>query len=65
MEAEKLKGWISHSSTPIYSVIVVSDPFHMRRARWIYNKVLGKDIKIQMVPVPFDLTPHQRAWCRD
>ena len=65
MEAEKLKGWISHSSTPIYSVIVVSDPFHMRRARWIYNKVLGKDIKIQMVPVPFDLTPHQRAWWRD
>jgi uncharacterized SAM-binding protein YcdF (DUF218 family) len=62
MEAERLKEWIEHSSTPIRSVIVVSDPFHMRRAKWTYKKVLGNDIEVQMAPVPFEQTPFQKAW---
>ena len=65
MEAERLKEWISHSPTPIHSVIVVSDPFHMRRARWTYRKVLGNSIELQMAPVPFELTPYIRAWWTD
>ena len=65
MEAERLKAWIIQSSIPIRSVIVVSDPFHMRRISWIYKKVFGKDIQIQMAPVPFSLTPYQRTWWRD
>ncbi len=65
MEAEKLKNWIAHSSTPIHSVIVVSDPFHMRRARWAYKKVLGDNVEVQMAPVPFEQTPYRRFWWRD
>jgi uncharacterized SAM-binding protein YcdF (DUF218 family) len=65
MEAEKLKEWIQQSPNPVRSVIVVSDPFHMRRARWAYRKLLGDQIELQMAPVPFDLTPYQRTWWKD
>jgi uncharacterized SAM-binding protein YcdF (DUF218 family) len=65
MEVERLKEWIQRSPSPIRSVIVVSDPFHMRRARWTYAKVLGDQIQLQMAPVPFDRTPYQRTWWKD
>lgn len=65
MEAERLKAWIDSRPYPIRSVMVVSDPFHMRRARWIYRKVLGIQIQLQMAPVPFELTPYQRTWWMD
>ena len=65
MEAERLREWIAQSPEPVRSVIVVSDPFHMRRARWTYRKVLGDSIEVQMAPVPFELTPYQRTWWRD
>ncbi|OGP57434.1 MAG: hypothetical protein A2162_08590 [Deltaproteobacteria bacterium RBG_13_52_11b] len=61
-EAERLKEWISRSSARIHSVIVVSDPYHMRRARWAYKKVLGDRIEVQMAPVPFEWTPYRRYW---
>jgi uncharacterized SAM-binding protein YcdF (DUF218 family) len=62
MEAEKLKEWIAQNPDPIRSIIVVSDPFHMRRARWTYQKVFGNEIEIQMASVPFERTPYQRDW---
>lgn len=62
MEAEKLKAWIEDSPYPIRSVIVVSDPFHMRRIRWTYRKVLGNGIEVRMAPVPFEQTPYIRQW---
>lgn len=65
MEAERLKEWIVHNPYPLQSVMVVSDPFHMRRARWTYRRVFGKNMEIQMAPVPFDLTPYQRTWWKD
>jgi uncharacterized SAM-binding protein YcdF (DUF218 family) len=65
LEAEKLKEWMAHSPTPIHSVIVVSDPFHMRRARWAYKKVLGNSIEVQMAPVPFEWTSYRRYWWTD
>ena len=65
MEAERLKDWIDHSPRPIRSVIVVSDPFHMRRASWTYRWVLGDKIRVQMAPVPFEETPFKRAWWKD
>ena len=65
MEAERLKEWIAHSSPSVQSIIVVSDPFHMRRAQWIYQKVFGDNIQIRMAPVPFDRTPYQREWWKD
>jgi uncharacterized SAM-binding protein YcdF (DUF218 family) len=61
-EAERLKEWIAHSPDPIHSVIVVSDPFHMRRARWTYKKVLGDSIAVQMAPIPFEQTSYRRRW---
>jgi uncharacterized SAM-binding protein YcdF (DUF218 family) len=64
-EAERLKAWIVSSPTPVRLVIVVSDPFHMRRARWAYRKVLGDDIEVQMAPVPMELALYQRAWWKD
>lgn len=65
MEAEKLKEWIARSPTPIRSVIVVSDPFHMRRVQWTYRKVLGDKMDVQMAPVSFERTHFQRNWWKD
>ena len=65
MEAEKLKEWIVRNSSPVKSIIVVSDPFHMRRARWTYRKVFGDQIQIQMAPIPFELTSYQSTWWKD
>ncbi len=64
-EAIRLKELIAQSPTPIQSVIVVSDPYHMRRARWIYRHVLGNDVQVQMAPVPFEQTPYRREWWTD
>lgn len=64
-EVERLKIWMGQGLVPIRSVIVVSDPFHMRRARWTYKKVLGNSITIEMAPVPLEHTPYQRIWWRD
>lgn len=64
-EAERLRVWTAQSSTPVRSVIVVSDPFHMRRARWTYKRVLGKDFEIQIAPVPFEQTPYKQQWWQD
>jgi uncharacterized SAM-binding protein YcdF (DUF218 family) len=64
-EALRLKAYMDESQSPIQSVIVVSDPFHMRRARWTYRRVLGKDIDVRMAPVPFEQTPYQQRWWED
>jgi uncharacterized SAM-binding protein YcdF (DUF218 family) len=64
-EVVRLKEYIAQSQTPIRSVIVVSDPYHMRRARWTYKKVLDGKTNIQMAPVPFDSLPYQRQWWSD
>ena len=64
-EAVRLKVFIDQSSVPIHSVIVVSDPHHMRRARWAYRRVLGDNISLQMAPVPFKQSPYKRRWWTD
>jgi uncharacterized SAM-binding protein YcdF (DUF218 family) len=64
-ETAKLREHIAQSSRPIRSVIVVSDAYHMRRARWTARRLLGDEISVQMAPVPFDLLPHQRRWWTD
>jgi uncharacterized SAM-binding protein YcdF (DUF218 family) len=65
MEAERLRDWIAKSPDPVYSVIVVSDPFHMRRAQWAYQNIFGNSVKVLMAPVPFELTPYQHTWWKD
>jgi uncharacterized SAM-binding protein YcdF (DUF218 family) len=64
-EAERLKLWIDRTHGSVKSVIIVSDPHHMRRARWTYQQVLGKDIQLIMAPVPFDQTPYHQRWWLD
>jgi uncharacterized SAM-binding protein YcdF (DUF218 family) len=64
-EVVRLKEFIAHSQAPIRSVVVVSDPFHMRRAQWTYQHVLGAQVQVQMAPVPFGLSPYQRRWWTD
>lgn len=61
-EIVRLRKFIEKSSKPIHSVLVVSDPYHMRRARWTYRQVLGKEITVKMAPVPFDLSPYRHRW---
>jgi uncharacterized SAM-binding protein YcdF (DUF218 family) len=64
-EAVRLKEFIAESPDPIHSVILVSDPFHMRRARWAYRQVLGGQVTLQMAPVPFEQSLYQRRWWSD
>ncbi len=61
-EAEKLKEWIARGTVPVRRIIVVSDPFHMRRARWTYRLLLRKAVAVEMAPVPFERTPFRRDW---
>jgi uncharacterized SAM-binding protein YcdF (DUF218 family) len=64
-ETVKLKEYFTNNELSFESVIVVSDPFHMRRARWTYEQILGDQFSIQMAPVPFDESPYQRRWWSD
>ena len=64
-EVVRLREFIAQSQVPINSVIVVSDPHHMRRARWTCRQVLGHQISIQMAPVPFALSPYRNCWWTD
>ena len=64
-EVERLKEWITRSEAPIRSVAVVSDPYHMRRARWTYRHILGDEIELRMAPIPFELSPYNRRWWTD
>ena len=41
-EAVRLKAYIDKSPGLVKSVIIVSDPYHMRRARWAYRARAGK-----------------------
>jgi uncharacterized SAM-binding protein YcdF (DUF218 family) len=64
-EILRLEEFIKKSRLTIHSLIVVSDPYHMRRAQWAYRQVFGKEITLQMAPVPFALSPYQHRWWAD
>jgi uncharacterized SAM-binding protein YcdF (DUF218 family) len=64
-EAVRLKRFIAQSEVPIRSVIISGDPYHMRRARWAYRRVLGDKVSLQMAPIPFESSPYQRRWWTD
>jgi uncharacterized SAM-binding protein YcdF (DUF218 family) len=49
----------------INSIIVVTDPYYTRRAKWAYEKVLGSSIKVIMAPVPFDQTGYTASWWKN
>lgn len=64
-EVSRLKEFIFESKAPIRSVIAVSDPYHMRRARWTYRQILEDKVGLRMAPVPFKLSPFKRHWWTD
>lgn len=64
-EVLRLKEFMRRAQVPLHSVIVVSDSFHTRRARWTYRQILGDDVKVQMAPVSFELSPYKRHWWID
>jgi len=64
-EAVLLKKYIDENQLPKKSVLVVSDPFHMRRAHWTYERVLGDGIKVLMAPVPFKRLSYKDDWWTD
>lgn len=51
--------------TAIESVIVVSSPYHMRRAQWSFNQVLGERARLQFWPEPFERSSSSRRWWTD
>lgn len=61
-EIVRLQQYIESSPEPIRSILVVSDPYHMRRARWAYRHVLGESVRVQMAPIPFELSPYEHRW---
>lgn len=60
-----VKKYLESSQPSAQSIIVVSDPYHMRRARWTNDMVFRKGMKIIMQPVPFDQTPFKQQWWTD
>jgi uncharacterized SAM-binding protein YcdF (DUF218 family) len=53
---------ILKNDSSLQSLIIVSSPYHLRRARWIFNKILGHHVKLQFAPVPFEKSRHKQRW---
>jgi uncharacterized SAM-binding protein YcdF (DUF218 family) len=63
-EALELKAFLD-GGAEVKSVIIVSSPYHMRRARWTFTKVLGDRVTFQFAPVPFEMSRHKQQWWTD
>lgn len=61
-EAVLLNEYILAHPEQVRSVIIVTDYYHTRRARWIYQKVLGDGIRVLMAPVPFNQAGYTSRW---
>jgi uncharacterized SAM-binding protein YcdF (DUF218 family) len=53
---------ILQSDSSLQAILIVSSPYHLRRARWIFNKTLNHHVKLQFAPVPFEKSRHQQRW---
>jgi uncharacterized SAM-binding protein YcdF (DUF218 family) len=63
-EALELNQFLGRDSS-VQSVIVVSSPYHMRRAQGTFQEVLGDQVALQFAPVPFAMARHQQQWWLD
>lgn len=63
-EGLALRQFLDQDPT-IQAVIVVSSPYHTRRSRLIFDWLVGERVALQVVPVPFDRSAHQRRWWTD
>ncbi|KAA0231886.1 YdcF family protein [candidate division KSB1 bacterium] len=50
------------SDTSLQTLLIVSSPFHLRRARWIFEKALPPRVQLRFVPVPFERSRHKQRW---
>ncbi|MCB0208880.1 MAG: YdcF family protein [Anaerolineae bacterium] len=60
-EAVELKQILT-KNPDIQSVIIVSDPFHMRRASWTFHRIIGKQAQLFFVPIPASMAPDLSHW---
>lgn len=63
-EALELRRFLEDDAS-IQSVIIVSNPYHMRRAQWAFQKVLDERVRLQFAPVPFEMTSYEKRWWTD
>ncbi len=63
-EAKHLKAFLDAHPGEFNTIIVVTDAYHTRRARWAYEQVLGDEVTILMAPVPFDQAGYTSSWWR-
>jgi len=61
-EAEMTLEYIEREQ--ITSLIVVSSPYHMRRASIVFDHVIGDAAKIYYVPVPMSWSDYRADWWR-
>lgn len=60
-EVLELQEILRHD-TSLQSIIIVSSPYHLRRARWIFKKGLNNRVWLQFAPVPFAKSRHKQRW---
>lgn len=44
------------------TIMLISDPYHMRRTRMTFDWIFEGEVRAQMAPLPFDLTRQRRHW---
>ncbi len=64
-EALLLASYLAKNQPTYRSIMVVSDPFHMRRVQWTYRHIFGRQLTAYMAPVPFAQTPYTARWWTD
>lgn len=64
-EALRLRSYLDAHPEPITTIMIVTDPYHTRRAKWAYKTVFGDQLKVRMVPVPFERTNLSKTWWKD
>jgi uncharacterized SAM-binding protein YcdF (DUF218 family) len=50
--AVELRDWFRDHATPVRSFNVLTEDFHARRTRLLYEKAFGKDVAIGIIAVP-------------
>lgn len=64
-EALRLRSYLDAHPDMISTIMIVTDPYHTRRAKWAYKTVFGNQLKVRMVPVPFERTNLSKTWWKD
>lgn len=60
-EAIELKQLLTENPA-IQSVMIISDPYHMRRVSWTFHHVIGSRAQLYFVPIPANQSQVPRRW---